>query len=83
MENRSERQFPPPHVKAPSLYFDYDPVCGRLLVTSARGGFVIFYGVPIDVYIWLRFSPAPEKYLRERMIGEFFFVCSSACWPKP
>jgi hypothetical protein len=90
--NRS--RFSPPHREAPPqepcqepcqepyLIFDYDAVCGRLLVTSTHGGFVIFHGVPIDAYIWLRFSPTPEKYLRERLISEFSFVCSSACWPQ-
>ena len=52
------------------------------MVTAPQGGFVIFHGVPIDAYIWLRFSPTPETYLRERLIGEFSFICSSACWPK-
>jgi len=69
-------------VGTPVLRCDYDPICGRLLVASARGGFVIFHGVPIDAYIWLRFSPLPTRYLRDRPIGEFPFVCSSVCWPK-
>jgi hypothetical protein len=83
-------RFSPPHrekpsqgpSQGPSLAFDYDAVRGRLLVTAAGGGFVLFHGVPIDAYIWLRFSPTPEQYLRERLIGEFSFVCSSACWPQ-
>ena len=64
------------------MAFDYDVVSGRLLVTSPQGGFVIFQGVPIDAYIWLRFSPTPQTYLRERLIGEFSFVCSRACGPQ-
>jgi hypothetical protein len=77
----SRNRFSPPQARA-TLRFDYDPVCGRLMVTAPQGGFVIFHGVPIDAYIWLRFSPTPETYLRERLIGEFSFICSSACWPK-
>jgi len=78
-----QSDIPLPPVEAPSpLTFDYDPVCGRLLVSSKHGGFVIFHGVTIDAYIGLRFSQMPEHYLRERLIGEFAFVCSSACWPE-
>lgn len=52
------------------------------MVRSQRGGFVIFHGVPIGVYIGLRFSPVPGRYLRERLMSAFAFVCSSACWPQ-
>ena len=72
----------PAHMERPSLDLDYDAVCGRLLVTSSRGGFVIFHGVPIDAYIRLRFSATPEAYLRDRLIREYAFVCSSSCWPR-
>ena len=65
-----------------ALRYDYDPICGRLLVASARGGLVIFHGVPIDAYICLRDRLLPTRYLRDRPIGEFPFVCSSVCWPK-
>ena len=83
MDKYMQSHLPPLDGAAPSaLTFDYDPVCGRLLVSSQRGGFVIFHGVPIGAYIGLRFSSAPEHYLRERLIGAFAFVCSSACWPQ-
>jgi hypothetical protein len=82
MDDHPQSNIPPPPAQAPGLLFEYEPVSGRLLVTSPRGGFVIFHGVPIDAYIWLRFSPVPERYLRERMIGAYYFICSSQCWPK-
>jgi hypothetical protein len=76
MDKRNEND-----VQRPCLRLDYDVLSGRLLVTSARGGFVIFHGVPLEIYLGLRFATLPRKYLRDRLIGTFNFVCSSRCWP--
>lgn len=62
------------------LDLDYDPICGRLVVTSPKGGLLAFYGVPIEVYLGLRFTPTPEQYLRDRLIGHYAFVCTTEGW---
>jgi hypothetical protein len=50
---------------------DYEPVMGHMLVTFRTGRTSVYFDVPLEIYLALRFSNAREHYFRSRVAGRF------------
>ncbi len=51
---------------------DYEPVLGHMPVTFADANVVaVYFGVPVETYIRLKFAAEPERYFREKVMGRY------------
>lgn len=58
---------------------EYEPVMGHMPVTFTYGdaGLVaIYFDVPVDTYIRLKFAAEPERYFREKVMGRYSCMVS-------